>query len=80
MTLYVDFTTCPLCDAGPLVERPHDLKTAHQGHRYRVTGLRHSTCAQCEAYLTTPTQSRHNKRRVIAARDSVVAAMARAGA
>ncbi len=74
MALSVDFTTCPLCDGALLVEQAHDFATEHQGRPYRVTGLRHLNCPSCAAFLVSPEQSRHNKRRLVAARARVVAA------
>lgn len=74
MAASVAFTPCPLCDGALLVEHPHDFTAEHQGHPYRVTGLRHATCPSCASYLVSPEQSRHNKRRLIAARARVVAA------
>lgn len=64
---------CPLCGEGRLVEHNHERHFEIEGFAYTVSGLRHSLCNHCGEDITTPDQSRHNKRVIIAARDQVVA-------
>jgi HTH-type transcriptional regulator/antitoxin MqsA len=68
-----DLTLCPLCGEGHLVEHTHDRNGDIDGFRYVVRGLRHSLCDHCGETITTPEQSRHNKRVIIEARDRAVA-------
>ena len=62
-------TLCPICGEGHLIEHTHDLAAEIEGYSYVVDGLLHSICDHCDEYITTPDQSRHNKRVIIAARD-----------
>jgi len=71
-------TLCPICGEGHLIEHTHDLASELEGHSYVINGLLHSLCDHCDEYITTPDQSRHNKRVIIAARDQAVAARDRA--
>jgi len=56
---------CPLCGEGQLVEQTHERHAEIDGHAYVVSGLLHSLCSHCGEYITTPEQSRHNKRTII---------------
>lgn len=69
---------CPICDKGHLIENTHELAADLEGYSYVIPGLLHSLCDHCGEYITTPDQSRHNKRLIIAARDQAVAARDRA--
>ncbi len=71
-------TFCPICDEGHLIENTHELAADLEGYSYVIPGLLHSLCNHCGEYITTPDQSRHNKRVIIAARDQAVAARDRA--
>lgn len=64
---------CPLCGEGQLIEHTHERPAEIEGHAYVVSGLLHSLCSHCGEYITTPAQSRHNKRVIITARDQAVA-------
>ena len=64
---------CPLCGEGHLAEHTHDRDGDIDGFRYTVHGLRHSLCNHCGETITTPEQSRHNKRALIEARGRAVA-------
>lgn len=65
---------CPLCGEGRLVEHTHERHLDVDGHAYVVSGLRHSLCSHCGEDITTPEQSRYNKRTIIEARHQAVAA------
>lgn len=65
--------TCPICGEGTLVANVHERSYDVDGFPYVVQGLRHSLCDHCGEYITTPEQSRYNKRVIIAARDQAVA-------
>jgi HTH-type transcriptional regulator/antitoxin MqsA len=64
---------CPMCGEGQLVEHTHERHYKIEGLAYVVSGLRHSLCSHCGEDITTPDQSRHNKRVIIEARDRAVA-------
>jgi len=64
---------CPLCGEGRLIEHTQERHFKNEGLAYVVTGLRYSLCSHCREEITTPEQSRHNKRAIIAARDRAVA-------
>lgn len=49
---------CPLCGMGQLIEHKHRL--SFDGAN--IPDLLHSECSYCHEYITTPEQSRHNKR------------------
>ena len=64
---------CPLCGEGRLLEHSQERQYKNEDHAYVVTDLRYSLCSHCGEEITTPEQSRHNKRIIIAARDQAVA-------
>ena len=64
---------CPLCGAGQLIEHTHEHPAEIKGHAYVVPGLLHTLCSHCGEYITTPEQSRHNKRVILGARDQAIA-------
>lgn len=64
---------CPLCGEGHLTEQTHDRASDIDGFRFVVRGLRHSLCDHCGETITTPEQSRHNKRAMIRARAQALA-------
>jgi len=68
----------PLCGEGRLVEHAHERDCNIEDHTYVVSGLRHSLCSHCGEDITTPDQSRHNKRTIIEARNQAVAERDRA--
>lgn len=49
-------TICPICGYGDLVEYTH---------QYSDITLLHSICNYCEEWVTTPEQSRENKKRIM---------------
>lgn len=67
-----DTSLCPLCDTGQLHEHTHECQEMIDGYKVVIPGLRHSICDHCAEYITTPTQSRHNKRVLIEARQRAV--------
>lgn len=69
---------CPLCGEGQLIEHSHRRDFEFDGQGYLVSGLRHSSCSHCGEDITTPEQSRHNKRAIIEARTQAVAQRDRA--
>lgn len=69
---------CPVCGEGHLVEHTHARDAELEGYSYVVKGLRHSLCDHCGEDITTPDQSRYNKRAIIEARNRAVAERDRA--
>lgn len=69
-----DTSLCPLCAAGQLIEHTHERQEEIDGHAIVISGLLHSLCTHCGEYITTPNQSRHNKRVLIEARQRAVEA------
>lgn len=67
-----DSRLCPMCDEGSLVERTHERQETIDGHAFIIGGLVHSICDHCGEYITTPQQSRHNKRVIAEARQHAV--------
>ncbi len=59
---------CPLCDHGKLVERERSRDLEIDGFAYQVRELKSSECSECGGVVTTPEQSRQNKRTMIEAR------------
>jgi len=68
-----DRRVCPICGEGELVEREHDRKSEVEGYEFVIRGLLHSVCASCNERVTTPAQSRHNKRVISEANMNAVA-------
>jgi HTH-type transcriptional regulator/antitoxin MqsA len=68
-----DSILCPLCGKGSLCEETDVRNADIDGFQYVVHGLRHSFCDHCGETITTPEQSRHNKRMIVEARDRAVA-------
>ncbi len=68
-----DPMTCPVCGVGRLVERHHEKKSEIDGHPFVIRGLLHSVCDHCDERVTTPAQSRHNKKMIADARTQAVA-------
>ena len=64
---------CPLCGEGHLRELTPARRDERDGVVVEIPGLRHSLCDHCGEAITTPEQSRHNKRAVIEARECAAA-------
>lgn len=64
----IDPETCPLCGVGRLIEHSHERQNETDGYEFVVRGLLHSVCSDCGERVTTPDQTRHNKRILIDAR------------
>lgn len=62
--MYQDSNLCPLCGTGRLVEHTHERQNTIDGQRLTVYSLVHSICDYCGEYITTPWQSRRNKRTI----------------
>lgn len=63
----------PLCGQGRLREQTHARRDERDGVVVETPGLRYSLCDHCGETITTPEQSRHNKRALIEARGRGVA-------
>lgn len=68
-----DHGLCPLCGVGKLVEHHHERQSELDGHKFVISGLLHSVCDGCGERVTTPDESRHNKRVISDARVQAVA-------
>jgi len=67
-----DLGICPLCGVGKLVEHRDERQSEIDGYKIVIQGLLHSECAECSEHVTTPDQSRHNKRIISDARARAV--------
>lgn len=56
------------------MQKEHTRELDIDGYKYVVSGLLHSECNSCNEWITTPEQSRHNKRLIVEARANAVAA------
>lgn len=65
-----DKTLCPLCGEGHLTPRTEETVTDYAGKQGKVT-LRFAECDACGSEITGDTDSRANKRAVLAFRKSV---------
>ena len=68
---------CPICEKGILLEQNHLHPIGfHPIHRYQeFVTLEHSICDNCGEWITTPEQSRANKKIIIAAKNLLVEAI-----
>ena len=62
-----NMVNCPICGMGQLIEHKHKL--AFDGAN--IPDLLHSLCSYCGEYVTTPEQSRHNKRLITEFRQAI---------
>lgn len=60
--MYIDPNLCPYCGEGKLIERQRDRESEIDGYKFLIRGLLHAVCDSCHESVTTPSQSRHNKR------------------
>lgn len=64
---------CPICGEGNLLTRKHQRDSELDGYKFVVSSLLHSVCDHCGERVTTPDQSRHNKKVLVDSRARAVA-------